>query len=126
LLTTALDNRVHGLAAIAGFDPLRLDNAERGVEGIRHYSHLHGLMPRLGFFVGQEAKLPFDFDAALALAAPRPVLLIAPSLDRYARVADVNKEVEAVRWPTLKFETPLSFNSFKRNLQERVFDWFEK
>ena len=60
-----------------GFRSLRFDTPDRGVEGIRHYSHLHGLIPRLGF-VGAESRLPFDFDAALALVAPRPVLLIAP------------------------------------------------
>jgi pimeloyl-ACP methyl ester carboxylesterase len=121
LLTAALDSRVHALAAVSGFDPLRLDTADRGVEGIRHYSHLHGLMPRLGFFVGQEARLPFDFDEALALAAPRPVLLIAPTLDRYARIADVRAEVAAV--PGVTLETPLDVNRFGRKFQSRVLDW---
>ena len=128
LLTTALDPRIRGLAAVAGFDPLRLDTVDRGVEGIGHFSHIHGLMPRLGFFLGTESRLPFDFDAALALAAPRPVLLIAPSLDRYARVADVQEEVNeaAKRWQApsrLTFETPLDFNRFRRDTQERVFIW---
>ena len=131
LLTAALDERVSGLAAVSGFDPLRLDTADRGVEGIRHYSHLHGLMPRLGFFVGHESRLPFDFDAVLALAAPRRVLLIAPSLDRYARVADVKAEVEEARkaWrihgreAAFTFETPADLNRFHRGAQERVFDW---
>jgi pimeloyl-ACP methyl ester carboxylesterase len=131
LLTAALDNRVRGLAVVSGFDPLRLDTTDRGVEGIRHYSHLHGLMPRLGFFLGSESRLPFDFDAALALAAPRPVLLIAPALDRYARAADVAAEVnEAGKlWrllgkpEALVFESPVTFNSFRREAQERVFSW---
>jgi dienelactone hydrolase len=131
LLTTALDTRVAGLAAISGFDPLRLDTPDRGVEGIRHFSHLHGLMPRLGFFVGSESRLPFDFDAALALAAPRRVLLIAPTLDRYARPGDVAAEVnEASKvWRSLgkpeafTFETPAGFNSFRREMQKRVLDW---
>lgn len=121
LLTMALDDRVHALAAVSGFDPLRLDTADRGVEGIRHLSHLHGLMPRLGFFVGQEARLPFDFDEALALTAPRPVLLIAPTLDRYARIADVRAEVAHV--PGVTLETPVDFNRFGRKFQARVFEW---
>jgi len=131
LLTAALDERVRGLAAVSGFDPLRLETADRGVEGIRHYSHLHGLMPRLGFFVGHESRLPFDFDAALALAAPRQVLLIAPTLDRYARAADVKSEVDEARkaWriqgreDAFTFEAPSDFNRFHRRMQERVFDW---
>jgi dienelactone hydrolase len=121
LLTAALDDRVHALAAIAGFDPLRLATADRGVEGVRHYSHLHGLMPRLGFFAGHEDRLPFDFDEPLALAASRPVLLVAPTLDRYARLEDVKATVKAV--PNVTLETPVDFNRFGLKLQPRVFDW---
>ena len=125
---------MRGLAAVCGFDPLRLDTASRGVEGIRHYSHLHGLIPRLGFFVGQESRVPFDFDAVLALAAPRSVMLVAPTLDRYARIDDVRAEVaEAGKaWKVegndsgLVFETPRDFNRFGRLSQERVFDWLAR
>jgi pimeloyl-ACP methyl ester carboxylesterase len=121
ILTAALDPRVHALAAVSGFDPLRRDTADRGVEGIKHYSHLHGLMPRLGFFVGSEAHLPFDFDEPLALAATRPVLLIAPTHDRYARVDDVRAEVKDITGVTL--ETPMDFNRFGRAPQARVLAW---
>jgi pimeloyl-ACP methyl ester carboxylesterase len=123
ILTMALDGRVHALASVCAFDPLRMDTADRGVEGIRHYSHLHGLMPRLGFFVGYESRLPFDFDEPLALASSRPVLLIAPTHDRYARVADVRAEVAPVKGVTL--ETPTDFNRFGRKSQARVLEWLE-
>jgi dienelactone hydrolase len=121
LLTAALDDRVHAVAAVSGFDPLRRATADRGVEGIRHYSHLHGLMPRLGFFVGREERLPFDFDEPLALAASRPVLLVAPTLDRYARIDDVRAAAGAV--PGVTLETPVDFNRFGVALQARVADW---
>lgn len=124
LLTMALDQRVYSLAAVSGFESLRRATADRGVEGVRHFSHIHGLMPRLGFFDGNEARLPFDFDAALRLTAPRKVLLIAPTLDRYARADDVATAVSAVKYPALAFETPVDFNHFKVPVQERVFDWF--
>jgi dienelactone hydrolase len=124
VLTAALDPRVHALAAVSGYDPLRLDTADRGVEGIKHFSHLHGLMPRLGFFVGNESRLPFDFDDPLALAASRPVLVIAPTHDRYARIADVRAEIAAV--PGVTLETPMDFNRFGRKLQARVADWLEQ
>jgi dienelactone hydrolase len=124
LLTAALDDRVHAVAAVSGFDPLRLSTADRGVEGVRHYSHIHGLMPRLGFFAGEEARLPFDFDEALALVSPRPVLLVAPTLDRYARVADVRAAVPAL--PGITLETPVDFNRFGVALQTRVFEWLSR
>jgi hypothetical protein len=85
----------------------------------------------LGFFVGQEARLPLDYDEILALVAPRPALIVAPTLDRYAPVEDVRREVEESRKiyrllgseSHLVLETPVEFNRFSRATQERVFDW---
>ena len=131
LLVAALDDRVKALASVCGFDALRLASAEKGTEGIRHYSHVHGLMPKLGYFAGHESRLPFDYDEVLALIAPRPVLVVAPTLDRYAPVGDVRREIEASRkiyellgkGHVLQLETPLDFNRFPRQRQEQVFDW---
>ncbi len=126
LFTAALDLRVRALAAVGGYDPLRLDSAEKGVEGIRHYSHLHGLLPRLGFFVDREKRLPFDFDETLALIAPRPVMLVSSEHDRYARVADVRAQVQALKLSTVTLQTPPGYNGFTRVLQEQVFDWLAR
>lgn len=131
LITAALDDRVKGVAAVCGVDPLRLSTVEKGTEGVRQYSHLHGLLPRLGFFVGQESRLPFDFDEVLAAVAPRRALIVAPILDRYAPVADVQLEVEQARKvyarrgneDALQLQTPLAFNSFTPSMEEAVFDW---
>jgi pimeloyl-ACP methyl ester carboxylesterase len=130
LMTAALDGRVRGLAAVGGYDPLRLSTPEKGVEGIRHYSHLHGLMPRLGFFADHPRRLPFDFDDTLALILPRDLLIVSPEHDRYARVADVRSQVNGLRARLgnderdhLKLETPPGFNAFGRVMQEKVFDW---
>ncbi|WP_263354945.1 alpha/beta hydrolase family protein [Acidicapsa acidisoli] len=131
LLTTAFDERVRGMAAICGVDPLRLDTPDKGTEGIRQYSHLHGLLPRLGFFVDHPDRLPFDFDEVLASVAPKPALVVAPTLDRYARLADVQREIEASQKiyallghpESLKFETPVDINRFAHRTQESVFDW---
>jgi len=118
---------------IGGFDPLRLDTQAKGVEGVRQYSHLHGLIPRFGFFLGQEERLPLDFDEVLASVAPRPALIVAPALDRYARVEDVRREIEEVRRVyehygragALRLNTPLEFNRFSGSIQEQVFDWLD-
>jgi len=134
LIAAALDDRVKGVAAVAGFDPLRLDTKDKGTEGIRQHSHLHGLIPRFGFFVDHEDRLPVDFDEILAAVAPRSVLIVAPELDRYARVEDVRSEVDQSRRiyvslgrpDALRIETPREFSRFPHSLQEEVFDWLDR
>lgn len=131
LVTAALDERVRGVAAVCGFDPLRHTKPGDGMEGLRHYSHLHGLLPRLGFFEGEESRLPFDFDRVLAMVAPRPALVVAPTLDRYASVDAVRGEIEEARkvytllgkGAALQFETPLDFNRFMVDRQQQVISW---
>ena len=58
LYSAALDDRIAGVATVCGFTPMRLDTPEKGTEGIKRYSHLHGLLPRLGFFTGHEKHIP--------------------------------------------------------------------
>ncbi|HET8548776.1 MAG TPA: alpha/beta fold hydrolase [Bryobacteraceae bacterium] len=130
LMTAALDDGgVRGVASICGVDPLRLSTPDRGTEGLRHYSHLHGLLPKLGFFIGNEDRVPFDYDEIVALIAPRPALIVAPVKDRYARIADVQREVEAAArvhrllGRELELWTPDDFNRFPVRLQQQVYDW---
>src|SRR5262245_5695377 len=134
LMTAALDYTVAGVAAVCGVDPLRLSTADQGTEGLRHYSHLHGLVPKLGFFVGHEDRVPFDYDELMALLAPKPALIVAPTRDRYARIEDVRREVEAAAGvydllghkEALQLRTPDDFNRFPKHLQEQVFDWLAR
>ncbi|HUO25798.1 MAG TPA: alpha/beta fold hydrolase [Candidatus Aquilonibacter sp.] len=131
LLTAACESCVKGVVSVCGVDPLRLDTPDKGTEGIRQYSHLHGLLPRLGFFVDHEDRVPFDFDEVLASIAPRPTLVVAPTLDRYARLADVEREVEASKKiyallghpEALQLQTPYDINRFAQRTQENAFDW---
>lgn len=133
LWTAALDERVRGVAAVCGFTPLRT-SAQKGTEGIRHYSHLHGLVPRFGSFIGREARLPVDYDEILSAIAPRPLYIVAPTLDRYATLADVRAAVERARKryaaagaaEALVLETPVDFNRFTPATQQRLFDWLER
>jgi hypothetical protein len=75
-----------------------------------------------------------DYDEVVALAAPRPVLVVAPTRDRYAPVDDVRRVVEASRGvyrqlgreDALELETPVDINRFSRKTQERVFDWLAR
>ena len=134
LLTAAYEDRIRGLVSICGFDPLRLDTRDTGTEGIGQYSHLHGLIPRLGFFVGHEDRVPFDFDEVLASVAPKPTLVVAPTLDRYARVEDVQREVETSKKvyallghpEALQIATPVDINCFNGRIQQTAFDWLSQ
>jgi pimeloyl-ACP methyl ester carboxylesterase len=132
LFTAALDNRVAGVIAASAFTPLRNPSVE--TEGLRHYSHLHGLLPRLGFFVGKESTVPIDYDEIIGAIAPRPVYLRAPTLDRYADLAAVKKAVGRARSAyatlgaadALELHMPVDFNRFKLDAQKEAFGALEK
>lgn len=93
LYAAALDKRIAGVVAISGFTPMRSDTPDKGMSGMTRYSHLYGLIPRLGLFAGNEAALPYDFDDVIALIAPRPVLIVQPQRDRDADPAAVRNAV---------------------------------
>jgi pimeloyl-ACP methyl ester carboxylesterase len=134
LLTTASSQNVKLIASVGGFSVLRLQSSHKGTEGIRHYSHLHGLIPRLGFFVGNETRLPVDFDEVLGNIAPKPALIVAPTLDRHRPIDDVRDGFEAARHvyrthrseANLELETPVEIGRFTTSIQKLVFDWLEK
>jgi dienelactone hydrolase len=119
--TAALEPRVKAVVSIAGFTPLRI-SAGKGIEGIQQYSHLHGLVPRFGYFLGQERQLPLDYDELLAAIAPRPVFVVAPTLDRYSPVEDVRQAVRAAG-AHVEIETPLDFNRLSPATLKRVAGW---
>jgi hypothetical protein len=89
---------------------------------------------RLGYFMGHEDRMPFDYDEVVALIAPKPALIVAPSLDRYARVGDVRREMEPCKRvyellghrDALSFETPEDFNRFPPRVRERVVEWLAR
>lgn len=97
LHAAALDERVAGVVSLAGFTPLRLDTADKGTGGIARLSHGHVLQPRLGAFLGQETRIPYDFHEVLALIAPRPVLIVNPQLDRTSNYDNVRACVREAR-----------------------------
>jgi pimeloyl-ACP methyl ester carboxylesterase len=135
LYTAALDDRVAAVGAACGFAPLRLDTPEKGTEGVAHYSHIHGLIPRYGFFQGYENRLPVDYDEILAAVAPKPAYIVAPTLDRYSPVADVRTAVAESRKvygmfgkeSSLTLDTPVNFCNFPGTEAEtRMYDWLSK
>jgi dienelactone hydrolase len=97
LYAAALDPRITSVVSISGFTPMRTDTAERGTGGLARYSEERALLPRLGFFIGNENRLPYDFDELIATIAPRPVLVVEPTMDRATTPADVRQAVARAR-----------------------------
>jgi dienelactone hydrolase len=132
LFTAALDPHVKGVAAVSGFSSLRHDN--EGTEGIKHYSDLHGLIPRLGFFIGHEDRIPIDFQDVLAGIAQRSLLIIAPERDRHHSVESVRKIVSAVSAKydkahlpeKITFLQPDTYNHFPAAFQKEIAEWLQK
>jgi len=96
LYSTAMDERIAGVVSVCGFTPLRTSGKNKDIEGVKAYSHLHGLIPRLGFFIGHETRLPVDYDEIIASIAPRPVVIISPEFDRDTNIADIKKCCENI------------------------------
>jgi dienelactone hydrolase len=131
LYTAALDARVKGVVSIAGFTPMRTDIAARGTGGVARYSHERGLIPRLGFFAGHEAQIPYDFDDLIATIAPRPVLVVEPKWDRDASPPDVRSAVEQARkvytlygaQAKIEIEEPWDYNRLPDRMQDEIVKW---
>ena len=134
LYAAALDERIAGVVSIAGFTPMRTDTPERGMSGMTRYSHLYGLMPRLGFFAGHESQLPYDYDDLMALIAPRPVLIVQPLNDRDAHAGDVRSAVERAQEifvlkqaaGKLELHEPDDYGRLTNDMQDKIIEWMKK
>ena len=134
LHTAALDPKVKGVVSVAGFTPMRKDTAEKGTGGLARFSVERPLMPKLGAFIGREAEVPYDYDELLAAIAPRPVMVVAPQLDRDATAADVHGAVEKARKvyglykaeEKLGFDEPWDYNRLPTGTQDRAIEWMKK
>ena len=134
LYAAALDERIAGVVSVCGFTPLREAAAANGMEGARAFSHLHGLLPRLGFFASSEARIPYDYHELLACVSPRPILVIAPEWDRDASPAGVRQCVAEAQGvfrlcgapEGLTLLTPDTYNQFSAAMRTEVFDWLAK
>jgi dienelactone hydrolase len=129
--TAAMDQRVKGAVSICGFTPIRTDTADRGAGGLARYSVTVPLIPRLGFFIGNESKLPYDYNELIATIAPRPVYVLQPQLDRDATPADVHAAVDQARGvfdlygaaDKLVLDEPFDYNRLPEATQDRIIKW---
>lgn len=134
LFTAALDHRVAGTAVSGAFTPMRDAQANKDNAGVMTYSHLYGLLPRLGFFVGNENRLPIDYSEIISVIAPRPLLVISPQLDRHANPDKVNRSMQEVNSvysllgaaKNVAFKTPNEFNGFSATQQKEMVNWLDE
>jgi pimeloyl-ACP methyl ester carboxylesterase len=134
LYAAAADERISGVVTIAGFTPMRTDTPDRGTSGMTRYSHLYGLIPRLGLFAGSENRLPYDYDEVIALAAPRPVLVVSPTMDRDANPQDISQAVARARGvynlygaPTkLSLYEPEDYGRLTTATQDQIIVWMKQ
>ena len=130
----ALDERLQGFASVCGPAAFRLDTDEARTGGIRRWSHLQMLLPRLGYFIGQEDRIPYDLSGLLASFAPRPLLVVSPQLDREAPPSLVTPAVEAARNVYAQYGvpghleqlSPEDYNRFGPEMQQLVLDWLKR
>ncbi len=133
LYGAALDERIKGVVSVCGFSPMRLNTPGKTAEGIYEYSHLHGLIPRLGFFVKNETHIPYDFHEILGAIAPKPLLVIAPTWDQYASFSDIQHCVAEVgkvydlyqAKDRIELYAPEDYNHFTNEMKDKVVDWIK-
>ena len=131
LHTAALDPRVKGVVSVCGFTPMRTDTADRGTGGIARFSQERPLEPRLGFYIGHEAQIPYDYDELIAAIAPRPVLIVQPQMDRSVTAVDVHAAVERARKvfslygtdAKLGLDEPADYGRLPTATQNRAIEW---
>lgn len=134
LYSAALDERIAGMISVCGFTPMRFNTPGKTAEGIYEYSHLHGLIPKLGFFIDHETRIPYDFHEILAAIAPRPLLIVAPTWDQYASFTDIKQCINEVKkvYDLYKEKNkpelfaPEDYNRFSPDMKDYVISWMKE
>jgi len=130
LIATALDERIAGIAAVSAFSPWRGSNKQ--FESIRNFSHLHGLMPRLGWYAENPQQTPVDWAEIISEIAPRPLMIVSPTLDRYGDPEAISESMLKVRNQyenclkpeNLVFQTPMEINRITPSMSLEIAQFF--
>ena len=132
LIAAAQDERIAGIAAMAAFSPWRNNNSQ--YESIRIFSHQHGLIPRLGWYTENPQQVPVDWSEIVACIAPRPLLVIAPTLDWHSDSGAVKQTISLVKNQykicgkpeNMVFQTPLEINRMTVSMNNEVALFFRR
>ena len=132
----ALDSRPAAIGAFAAWTPFRTDVESKPTGGLRRLYEMHALLPKLGYFAGKESEVPYDMDELIGSLAPRDVLIYAPTHDRDATFADVERAlaVAAKAWPeasgngagALEVETPDDYSRMESAQAKVAVSWVQK
>lgn len=131
LLAAATDKRIAGAAVVSGMSAWRSAECPYSLKSL---SHLHGLIPRLGFWAEQSDQAPIDLPELIACIAPRPLLLIAPSLDKYIRRGSVKQTAEKAgkiyslhnKREKLQLSEPEEINRLTNAMSDSILFFFKK
>jgi dienelactone hydrolase len=134
LHSAALDPRIKGVVSICGFTPMRADTADKKTGGIQRFSHERALLPRLGAFVGQETRIPYDYQDLIGAIAPRPVYVFNPIYNRDATIKDVRDAVAQARKvyglyraaDKLVLDDPWDYFRLSSAAQDRIIQWMSQ
>jgi hypothetical protein len=126
----ALGDTIACMVSVAGFTPMRTDTPDKGTGGVARWSVWMPLLPKLGAFVGQETRIPYDYPEVLGMIAPRPALVFAPKVDYQASLKDMRSCVQEaggayglfVAKDALRFEELDDYNHFSPETQAVVFE----
>jgi len=134
LYASVFDSRIKAVASTCGFASMRMDAHGKQTEGIMRYSHLRPTIPRMGLFLDNEKRIPYDFHEILGLIAPRPVLILAPELDQdwfHEDVVACYDEASKIydlygTKENITLLSPNDFNRYPPKYQELVIDWLSE
>ena len=131
LLSAALDSRINGVAVVSAFSPWR---DKQSTYFLTNFSHKYGLIPQLGMWQDKPADVPVDFTEIMASIAPRPLLVIAPQLDRHVNNMLVKKSVTEAgaifslygKKEHLLLEEPLEINRLTRTMGDDIVEFLKE
>ena len=132
LIAAAQDHRIAGIATVAAFSPWRTSNQQ--YESIRTFSEQHGLIPRLGWYAEKPQQTPIDWTEITACIAPRPLMIIAPTLDRYTDRQAIsqtlnqikNRYKESGKTNNLEIQTPEEINRMTVHMNKDIVHFFKR
>jgi len=130
----ALDTRPAGYGLVCPPLPFRLDTDILETGGIERWAQESMLLPQLGVFSGREARVPYDLDDILAAQAPKPLILITPTHDRFAPVDKADQTFERLQSAYVACKakdnlvrlSPAQYNHFDSSMQRLLLDEMER